>query len=265
MEKKQFQKWAQASAVLQHDHDADWFAQQYRGESEVHRSPFLYGRRQFQHFFEEEVARLPKGARILDIGCGTGDLLAQLKEQGFEVHGVEPSQKMRHHADSILPPGTVLDGSVVSLPFGDNRFDFVYSIEVLRYLSAADNRDALREIWRVLKPGGTFFGTFVNRYALDGFFLLVLLRRLACAVTGRTINCHTEFATPAELAASLMAAGFAGSETHGAMLAPLRVAYKLSEGLGAACAKLLEGVDRRISDGRLMKGFSGHLIGIGRK
>lgn len=263
--KEEFQKWAQASAVLQHDKDADWFAEQYKKEADCYSSPFLYGRKQFCAFFEQEISGLPKGARILDIGCGTGTQVAQLRGRGFEACGIEPSEKMRSHAESILPAGAVIDGSVIELPYEDNSFDFVYSIEVFRYLSETDNVGGLREIRRVLRPGGVFFGTFVNRYALDGFYLLVLLRRLRCKVLGGTIGCHTEFETPGELERRMAAVGFSSVRTHGAMLAPLRLAYKAATPLGAVCARLLEPIDPYLSDRRLARAFSGHLIGVARK
>jgi len=264
MEKQQFNEWAQSSAVSQHDRDADWFAAQYQQQS-WQSSVFLYGRRQFERFFDRQVASLPAGARILDVGCGTGVQLAQLKKAGFQVHGVEPAEQMRSHAERVLPPGTVLDGSVISLPYADNSFDFVYSIEVFRYLGAEDNLAGLKEVRRVLKPGGVFFGTFVNRWALDGFYLLVLLRRVRSRLSGQEISCHTEFETPGELREGLASAGFSQVRVHGAMIASLRLVFKLGSGMGALFARLLEPIDPHLSDRALTRALSGHLIGIARK
>lgn len=265
MGKQQYKEWAQASAVSQHNRDAEWFAEQYKNEESCYSSPFLYGRKQFDGFFQNQLAKLPKNAKVLDIGCGTGSQLASLKEQGFEVSGIEPSENMRKHAQSILPSGTVIDGSVIALPYEDNSFDFVYSIEVFRYLSDEDNLGGMKEIRRVLKPGGVFFGTFVNRFALDGFYLLILLRRLRSKLLNQQINCHTEFETPAKLENGLRAAGFSGVDIHGAMLAGLRLAYKIGTPVGAFLARLLEPLDPQVSDRLFIKGLAGHLIGIARK
>ena len=73
---------------------------------------------------------------------------------------------------------TIVSGVATELPFPDESFDLVICIEVLRYLDRSDIRQALREIRRVLRPGGTMFLTMVNRYALDGFFLHYSVQRM---------------------------------------------------------------------------------------
>ncbi|MGB8331685.1 MAG: class I SAM-dependent methyltransferase, partial [Polyangiales bacterium] len=94
---------------------------------------------------------------------------SRLEDKGSSLHGSEPSTEMRRRAEQRLPKGTVQDGSVLSLPFADETFDFAGSIEVFRYLNAADNDLGHRELLRVVKPGGVFFGTYVNRFVADGF------------------------------------------------------------------------------------------------
>ena len=85
------------------------------------------------------------------------------------------------------------------LPFPDRTFDLVICIEVLRYLHNADNRQALREMYRVLKPGGTLFLTMVNRYALDGFYLNYHARKFLGRKRVSGDAPHCEFTTPAEI------------------------------------------------------------------
>ena len=104
-------------------------------------SAFLYGRRQIDFHFRNIIDKLDKNSRILDLGCGTGEKIEELLGDGFEVVGIEPSINMRKYAESKLPPGTVKDGSILNIPFPDNYFDFVYAIEVLRYLNHNDNVD----------------------------------------------------------------------------------------------------------------------------
>ena len=58
---------------------------------------------------------------------------------------------MRKAAIEKNPGSTILDGVATKLPFPDGTFDLVICIEVLRYLHSADNRQALREMYRVLK------------------------------------------------------------------------------------------------------------------
>ncbi len=265
MTEKDNMNWARDTAVEIHDKTADWFAQQYTQSQNEYSSPFMYGRKQIDIHFNSITADLPKGARILDVGCGTGDQVARLLELGFEARGIEPSEKMREHARARLQEGTVIDGSVLEMPFEDDYFDFVYAIEVFRYLDTGDNLEGLKEARRVLKPGGCFFGTFVNLYALDLFAALVGLRRLNARISGKPLDCHTEFETPGSLRGMFASAGFSGVEIHGAMIAGLRIAYKIAGPLGGICARLLDPLDRFISDTSFMRALAGHLIGIARK
>ena len=257
--------WACKKAISLHDKEADWFDSQYSQSQQYFASSFLYGRRQMDIHFNAQINNLPKNAKVLDIGCGTGEQMKQLYSSGFEVHGIEPSEKMRMYAESKLPAGRVKNGSVLDLPFEDNSFDFVYTIEVLRYLAYEDNLKGLRQIHRVLKPAGIFFGTFVNLYAFDGFAIMVGIRKLLERWFGKTLNCHTEFTTPKKLEQMFRFVGFSEVQTHGAMIACLRIAYKLGQPVGKVCAKLLEPMDPFLSDTAVLRPFAGHLIGVARK
>ena len=93
--------------------------------------------------------------------------MARLLALGFDVTGIEPSAEMRRLAAEHVPMALVSDGSVLELAAGEATYDFVYAIEVFRYLDTADNAAGHREIVRVLKPGGIYFGTYVNKWALD--------------------------------------------------------------------------------------------------
>jgi ubiquinone/menaquinone biosynthesis C-methylase UbiE len=259
------EKSIREKAIRIHDSGVEWFAGQYARSDNLYATSFLYGRKRMNVLFEKEIQKLKKDARILDIGCGTGEQVQYLSDRGFEVSGIEPAQKMRDYARSKLPEEMVRDGSVLHIPFPDNSFDFVYAYEVFRYLNHNDNMQGLKEVLRVLKPGGTFFGSFVNRYALDGFLLLTGYRKLMLKWFGKPIKCHTEFETPETLKDRFRRLGFSEAEVHGAMLASLRIIFELSRVLGEFSARLLEPVDNIVSDTSLFRSLSGHLIGIGRK
>jgi len=168
-------------AVDVHDHDAQWFEQQYDSNPKNRNPAFLYGRKQIDQLLETGVIRnLKPQSDLLDVGCGTGVYVEALRKRGFNAIGIEPSSKMREFAHSRLSRKIVQDGSILNLPFSENSFDAVLNIEVLRYLSEDDHHLALKECYRVLKPGGYLFATFVNRWALDGFWLLVKARKIFC-------------------------------------------------------------------------------------
>ena len=158
--------WARKRAVDVHDETAGYFSAEYSSDN-VYDSPFRYGRSLIDERWKKAVDALPAGAQCLDIGSGIGAYMARLLDAGLQVRGIEPSAEMRKLARELVPEGLVADGSVTDLPVGDATQDFIYAIEVFRYLDAADNARGHREIVRALKPGGVFFGTYVNKWALD--------------------------------------------------------------------------------------------------
>ena len=158
--------WARKRAIDVHDETAGYFSAEYASDN-VHDSAFRYGRSLIDELWWKVVEGLPAGAHCLDIGSGIGAYMARLLEAGLQVRGIEPSGEMRKLAQERVPEGLVSDGSVTDLPAGDRTLDFIYAIEVFRYLDTADNMRGHREIFRALKPGGVYFGTYVNRWALD--------------------------------------------------------------------------------------------------
>lgn len=98
----------------------------------------------------------PSGWIILDIGCGDGELAVELWKHGAKVTGIDVSGRMigdarerarQHGADIAFDVA-----SAQSLPFPLDAFDRVVAITVLCFVEDADS--VLREIWRVLRPGG---------------------------------------------------------------------------------------------------------------
>lgn len=97
-----------------------------------------------------EKYKLTDHSRILDVGCGKGFLLYELKKllPKAEVTGVDISQYALDHAKEEIRPFLHL-GSATSLEFKDRQFDFVYSIMTLHNLYLFDLVKAIQEIQRV--------------------------------------------------------------------------------------------------------------------
>lgn len=97
------------------------------------------------------------GSRVLDLGCGTGGRTHALTEYGFEAVGVDVNSAVTN-AWSAASGGQFLVGDAAALPFDDGEFDNVlFSDTGLDELdSEAERYEALREIRRVLTPGGRF-------------------------------------------------------------------------------------------------------------
>jgi len=256
--------WARKRAVDVHDETADYFSAEYSSDN-VYDSPFRYGRSLIDEQWRKVVDGLPAGATSLDIGSGIGAYMARLIDKGFEVHGIEPSAAMRKLARERVPGSLVSDGSVTDLPVADQSQDFIYAIEVFRYLDAADNARGHREIFRALKPGGVFFATYVNKGALDGYRQFVAMQRLRDAALKTVPRYHVEFESVSSLGDKLEAAGFEQIDIKGAMFAPLRLMHKLSPRLATSISKWTLPRESWLSDGTVSRSLSGHLIAIARR
>lgn len=99
-----------------------------------------------------EVSGVGWGSCLLDVGCGSGDLLAYLDSLGMSTAGLDPAPNMVELARSRVPDSDVRQGSADQLPWTDDTFDLVTSVNALQF--ADDTRDALAEMTRVAKPGG---------------------------------------------------------------------------------------------------------------
>jgi SAM-dependent methyltransferase len=97
-----------------------------------------------------DAAGIGAGTRVLDVGCGSGEFLALLRERGAEASGVDPAEGMRRLA--ARTGAEVRAGDVEHLPFPDAGFDAVTIVSALDF--AEDAVAGLRECGRVLRPGG---------------------------------------------------------------------------------------------------------------
>jgi len=101
-----------------------------------------------------------QGARVLELGVGTGRIMLPFIRAGYDVTGVDLSQTMmdRLLAQIAGDPGRagyrveLHQADITALPFGDAAFDLVVAVHVLHLVD--DWRAALREARRVLRPGG---------------------------------------------------------------------------------------------------------------
>lgn len=114
-----------------------------------------------------EISRFAKvdGARVLDVGCQTGALPIALSSLGAEVTGVDVDEALiegaRVRARCHGARATFSVAKAERLPFADGCFDTVSFVDVIEHV--ADARAAVREIARVLKPGGTLYLFGPNR------------------------------------------------------------------------------------------------------
>lgn len=106
------------------------------------------------------LPHLRPGLRLLDLGCGSGTITADLAQRvgpegsavGVDVEASVLQSAAAHAASRGVVNATFVEGSAYALPFPDGTFDVVHAHQVLQHLS--DPVSALREALRVLKPGG---------------------------------------------------------------------------------------------------------------
>ena len=107
----------------------------------------------------KQVERLgPRaGLRVLDAGCGRGEVLLACARRGAEVAGVDFSADAVEITRETLanhPGADIRQGDVTALPWPDDSFDRVQNSDVIEHLDPPQTVPALREFRRVLRPGG---------------------------------------------------------------------------------------------------------------
>jgi SAM-dependent methyltransferase len=118
------------------------------------------------------ASHLPAGARVLDLACGTGRVTAPLVARGFEVSGLDLSQRALAVALEAVPGADFRNGDMRDLPWPDASFDAVVNLWTAfgYFETQAEDERALAEIARVLKPGGRFVLDTANAVGLMRMF-----------------------------------------------------------------------------------------------
>jgi tellurite methyltransferase len=119
--------------------------------------------------------RLVTGMRVLDAGCGTGRNLVYFLRSGYEVFGVDESSEAiaqtRRLAAALaqhLPSDNFRVAAVERMSFPDAEFDVVLSSAVLHFARDEQQWEAMvKEMWRVLKPGGIFFARLASSIGME--------------------------------------------------------------------------------------------------
>lgn len=100
---------------------------------------------------------LSQGARVLDVGCGTGRWVRRLEERGLSVVGIDQSSEMLSLARKRGTLSPMVSGEVQNLPFRDESFECVSAVTVIQHIPPQEQVRALSEMVRVLRPGGYLF------------------------------------------------------------------------------------------------------------
>jgi|SRR5215813_370561 len=152
-----------------------------------------FGTREFfdeveRHRYEEYAPWMPElmdfsnfaDQRLLEVGCGMGTDLLQFARAGANVTGVDLTPRSvetsRHHLKLYGQKGDFALTDAETLPFADASFDVVYSNGVLHH--TPETAEAVREIHRVLRPGGLARVMLYHRHSWNYWVEIILHRGL---------------------------------------------------------------------------------------
>ena len=152
------------------DSTASYWDGVYRGGS---LQGVIYRLRQTAVLDDVDAAQLSPGAPVLEIGCGAGHLTVELAARGLQIDAVDASQAMvdatagRAQQAGFEERVTVGSADVHALPFDSGHFDLVVAVGVIPWLHSPG--DAVKEMARVLRPGGQIILTADNRARITSF------------------------------------------------------------------------------------------------
>lgn len=144
-------------------YDQDYFLAACEGHEEFLRTQGEMLSRRLSEAFA--VAAVEPGMRVLDVGCGRGEILRHCARLGADAHGIDYAEVAVSLSQEIVQAstGAPLPGKIAvyradakHLPFGSRAFDRVLMFDVVEHLYPWELDAAMAEIKRVLKPGGMF-------------------------------------------------------------------------------------------------------------
>lgn len=112
-----------------------------------------------------KMFHLPAQGRYLDLACGAGELVRLAGQRGLQAVGVDISETVARRAlPGLRPYGALAVSEGERLPFGDGSFDFISNSGSLEHFN--DPAQGVREMSRLLKPGGRAFVLVPNTFSL---------------------------------------------------------------------------------------------------
>ena len=163
MTSNKFDPQAQDASVLKVFHTgSSRYAARYGSATPEAHSFQIRRRRVLEMIASGGVAK----GRALDVGCGPGVMVRQLLDLGYEVYGVDIAEGMieecRKHFGNF-PKAYFSIGRIEKMDFPENHFDLIVCMGVVEYL--VDDNAGIKELFRVLKPGGTLIVTCPNFFS----------------------------------------------------------------------------------------------------
>jgi ubiquinone/menaquinone biosynthesis C-methylase UbiE len=126
-------------------------------------------RETINHYLDQHA---PPGSKVIDVGCGLGDVLAGLRGGQYELAGMDYARSNVEAARRRLGDrATIKQGSIYEIPFESDAFDVALCLEVLEHIE--DDARGVRDIARVLKPGGFLIAAVPYTYYWPEYLTLM--------------------------------------------------------------------------------------------
>ena len=145
------------------------------------------------------VRRWCRGERVLEVGCGTGQIMTRVRRFAPRAVGIDLSGGMLREAKARGL--AVAQASATALPFHDRSFDVVFSFKVLPHIEALDT--ALAEVERVLDEGGVALLEFYNPMSLRGLWKKIRWWTVPVGAASHDRQVYTSYHSPAEARAAV--------------------------------------------------------------
>jgi len=110
-----------------------------------------------QFELNEFISMVPKEAKVLDVGCGSGRDLHYLMDYKFDVVGIDLSEGIINEAKKRVPKGNFQIMDMRGMEFEDNTFDGIWCCVTLCNIKREDLQRTLKEFKRILKPRGVLY------------------------------------------------------------------------------------------------------------
>jgi ubiquinone/menaquinone biosynthesis C-methylase UbiE len=162
-----------------------------------------------------DAAGVRAGSAVLDVACGPGDLCSAARDSGALPVGLDVSAEMIEIAHAAHPEIRFVEGDAEQVPFTDGSFDAVIIAFGLLHIGRPD--EALREAWRVLRPGGKLaFAVWAPPARSQGFqFFLDAIREFGTLDVAMPEGPPVfRFSDPEECRRTLAACGFSDVSTR---------------------------------------------------
>lgn len=201
------------------------------------------------------VERYGTGARVLEVGCGTGLILDRVAQFAAYAAGLDLSSGMLSRA--VERGLDVLQGSATALPYADDSFDVTYSFKVLPHVE--DIETAMSEMSRVTRPGGHVLAEFYNPRSLR---YLVKVLKPPSAISNQTSDeaVYTRYDSVDDvrdyLPPELELVGVRGIR----IVTPVSFLHSVP-GLSG----VIRAAERLLADAPVARGLGGFLVAVARK